>query len=110
MNTWKGPILNSQETQVFEELMVSVRDGQLVLKRCHSVVFRENCEKLISLNRFSQSTGTFCASDLWLWLEEVRFIEYNISFESPFKWGCGVFQSLNAVHVWGFFSTGSFSD
>lgn len=107
VNTWKGPTLNSQETQVFQEPVVSVQDGQLVLKRCHSVVCRENCEKLISSNRSSQNKGTFCTSDLWFWLE-VRFIEYNISFESAFKWGCGVFQSLNVVHVWVFFPLAPF--
>lgn len=88
---------------------MSVQDGQLVLKRCHSVVFRQNCEKLISLNRSSQNEGTFCTPDLWVGLEEVRFIDCNISFQSTSKWGHGAFQSLNVVHVL-FFSTVSSFD
>lgn len=99
MNTWKGLTVNSQETQVFQEPMVPVRDGQLALKRCHSVVFRKNCEKLISSNRSGQNEGTFCTPDLWFWLEEVRFIDYNISFQSTYKWGHGAFQPLNVVHI-----------
>lgn len=102
MNTWKGPILNSQETLVFQEPMVSVQAGRLGLKQCHSVVFRQNREKLISLNRSSQNEGTFCTQDLWVWLE-VRFVDYNISFQSVFKWGRDAFQSLNVVHVRFFF-------
>lgn len=72
--------------------MVSVQDRQLVLKQCHSVVFRENCEELICFNRSGQNEGTFCTPDLWLWLGEVRFIDYNIPFQSSFRWGYGALQ------------------